>query len=222
MRGESAKIVLYCVSEAGVFRRFVGICHKTTEVKKKMDYTELTRQAAEAVDHLLASAEYRKGDIFVIGCSTSEIVGKRIGSASSEEAAKAVMDAILPKVTEAGLYLAVQGCEHINRAICTSRACMEQYRLQEVWVRPWLHAGGAFATEAYNRIPDRVMVENVDAKAALGMDIGGTLIGMHLRRVAVPVRLSMDHIGQAILLCARTRPPFIGGSRAVYSQEEVR
>ena len=81
-----------------------------------MDYTELTRQAAEAVDHLLASAEYRKGDIFVIGCSTSEIVGKRIGSASSEEAAKAVMDAILPKVTEAGLYLAVQGCEHINRA----------------------------------------------------------------------------------------------------------
>ena len=187
-----------------------------------MDYSELTRQAAEAVDHLLASADYRKGDIFIIGCSTSEIVGKRIGSASSEEAAKAVMDAILPKVTEAGLYLAVQGCEHINRAICTSRACMEQYRLQEVWVRPWLHAGGAFATEAYNRIPDRVMVENVDAKAALGMDIGGTLIGMHLRRVAVPVRLSMDHIGQAILLCARTRPPFIGGSRAVYSQEEVR
>ena len=135
-----------------------------------MDYTELTRQAAEAVDHLLASAEYRKGDIFVIGCSTSEIVGKRIGSASSEEAAKAVMDAILPKVTEAGLYLAVQGCEHINRAICTSRACMEQYRLQEVWVRPWLHAGGAFATEAYNRIHDRVMVENVDGKAALGID----------------------------------------------------
>ena len=183
-----------------------------------MDYTELTRQAAEAVDHLLASAEYRKGDIFVIGCSTSEIVGKRIGSASSEEAAKAVMDAILPKVTEAGLYLAVQGCEHINRAICTSRACMEQYRLQEVWVRPWLHAGGAFATEAYNRIPDRVMVENVDGKAALGMDIGGTLIGMHLKKVAVPVRLAQDHIGDAILLAARVRPKFIGGDRAVYDE----
>ena len=162
---------------------------------KNMDYTELTRQAAEAVDLILSSAEYRKGDIFIIGCSTSEIVGKRIGSASSEEAAKAVMDAILPKVTAAGLYLAVQGCEHINRAICTSRACMEQYHLQEVWVRPWLHAGGAFATEAYARIPDRVMVENVAGQAALGMDIGGTLIGMHLHPVVVPVHSSLRNIG---------------------------
>ena len=184
-----------------------------------MDYTELTRQAAEAVDHLLASAEYRKGDIFIIGCSTSEIVGKRIGSASSEEAAKAVMDAILPKVTEAGLYLAVQGCEHINRAICTSRACMEQYRLQEVWVRPWLHAGGAFATEAYNRIPDRVMVENVDAQAALGMDIGGTLIGMHLHPVVVPVHIEQRKIGEASFLLAKTRPKYVGGPRAQYGDD---
>ena len=183
-----------------------------------MNFSELTREAAEAVDHLLSSAEYRVGDIFVIGCSTSEIVGKRIGSASSEEAAKAVMDAVLPKITEAGLFLAVQGCEHINRALCTSRACMERYGLQEVWVRPWLHAGGAFATEAYNRIPDCVMVEDVGAKGALGMDIGGTLIGMHLKKVAVPVRLPQKHIGAAILLAARVRPKFIGGERAIYDE----
>ena len=185
-----------------------------------MDYSELTSQAAEAVDHLLASAEYRPGDIFIVGCSTSEIVGKRIGSASSEEAAKAVMDAILPKVLAAGLYLAVQGCEHINRAICTSRACMERYGLQEVWVTPWLHAGGAFATEAYNRIPDRVMVENVDAKAALGMDIGGTLIGMHLHPVVVPVHTDLRRIGEATLILAKTRPKFVGGPRAQYNHDE--
>ena len=85
-------------------------------------------------------------------------------------------------------------------------------------MRPWLHAGGAFATAAYNRIPDCVMVENVDARAALGMDIGGTLIGMHLKRVAVPVRLTIKQIGAAPIICARTRPKYIGGSRAVYQE----
>ena len=185
-----------------------------------MDYTELTRQAAEAVDHLLASAEYRAGDIFVIGCSTSEIIGKRIGSASSEEAAMAVMDAVLPKITAAGLFLAVQGCEHINRALVTSRACMERFRLQEVWVKPWLHAGGAFATEAFDRIPERVMVEDLCAQATLGMDIGGTLIGMHLHPVVVPVRTEQRKIGEATLVLAKTRPKYVGGPRAQYEQDE--
>jgi uncharacterized protein (TIGR01440 family) len=184
-----------------------------------MDYSELTRQATEAVDHLLASAQYREGDIFIVGCSTSEITGHRIGSASSQEAAKAVMDAILPRVTEAGLYLAVQGCEHINRAICTSRACMERYRLQEVWVRPWLHAGGAFATEAFSRIPDRVMVEDVAAQAALGIDIGGTLIGMHLHPVVVPVHTEQRKIGEASFILAKTRPKYVGGPRAQYHED---
>ena len=184
-----------------------------------MDYSEITRQAAEAVDRLLASAIYRPGDILVIGCSTSEINGQRIGSASSEETAKAVMDAILPKAEAAGLYLAVQGCEHINRSLCTSRACMERYGLQEVWVRPWLHAGGAFATEAYNRIPDRVMVEDVCGKAALGIDIGGTLIGMHLRPVVVPVHTDLRNIGEATLVLAKTRPKYVGGPRAQYNSD---
>lgn len=189
-------------------------------VFKSVNTSELTRQAAEAVDTLLSSADYREGDIFVVGCSTSEIVGKRIGSASNEEAAKAVMDAILPKVTAAGLYLAVQGCEHINRALCTSRACMERHGLQEVWVRPWLHAGGAFATEAYNRIPERVMVENLNGKAALGMDIGGTLIGMHLHPVVVPVHTAQRSIGEATLVLAKTRPKYVGGPRAQYNEHE--
>jgi uncharacterized protein (TIGR01440 family) len=186
-----------------------------------MNFSEITRQAATAVDILLdSSTELRKGDIFVVGCSTSEIVGKRIGSASSEDAAKAVMDGVLPKVKAAGLYLAVQGCEHINRAICTSRACMEHYHLQEVWVKPWLHAGGAFATEAFSRIPDRVMAENLNAQAALGMDIGGTLIGMHLHPVVVPVHANLRHIGEATLVLAKSRPKYVGGPRAHYLHDE--
>ena len=185
-----------------------------------MNFAEITRQAAEAVDILLASAEPKKGGIFVIGCSTSEILGLRIGSASSEDAAKAVMEGVLPKVQSAGLYLAVQGCEHINRALVTSRTCMERYRLQEVWVKPWLHAGGAFATEAYARIPDRVMVEDLCAEAALGMDIGGTLIGMHLHPVVVPVHTNLRKIGEGALILAKTRPKYVGGPRAQYAGDE--
>ena len=186
-----------------------------------MNYSEITKQAGSAVEILLNSAiGLRKGDIFVVGCSTSEIMGKRIGSASNEDAAKAVMDGVLPKVEAAGLYFAVQGCEHINRAICTSRECMERYRLQEVWVKPWLHAGGAFATEAFSHLPDRVMVENLNAQAALGMDIGGTLIGMHLHPVVVPVHTDLRHIGEATLVLAKSRPKYVGGPRAQYLHHE--
>lgn len=183
-----------------------------------MNFTEIEKQTAEAVSILLASAEPRPGEIFVIGCSTSEILGKRIGSASSEDAAKAVMEGALPQIEAAKLLLAVQGCEHINRAVCTSRVCMDRFRLQEVWVKPWLHAGGAFETEAYNRLPDRVMVESVNAQAALGMDIGGTLIGMHLRPVVVPVHTDLRRIGEATLILAKTRPKYVGGPRAQYEE----
>ena len=121
---------------------------------------------------------------------------------------------------EQGVYLAAQCCEHLNRSIVIEREAAKANGYQIVSAIPQPHAGGSWATNCWQRFNDPVLVEEV--RAAAGMDIGGTLIGMHLRRVAVPVRLSMDHIGQAILLCARTRPPFIGGSRAVYSQEEVR
>ena len=174
-----------------------------------MDYAKLTAQARQATEELLQAAHLETGDIFVVGCSSSEIMGGRIGKDSS-----------MPPLQEQGVYLAAQCCEHLNRSIVIEREAAKANGYQIVSAIPQPHAGGSWATNCWQRFNDPVLVEEV--RAAAGMDIGGTLIGMHLRRVAVPVRLSMDHIGQAILLCARTRPPFIGGSRAVYSQEEVR
>ena len=185
-----------------------------------MELSELTAQARKATEELLEAAHLETGDVFVVGCSSSEIRGGRIGHDSSMEVAAAVLAGVLPPLQEQGVYLAAQCCEHLNRAIVIERTVARANGYQIVAAIPQPHAGGSWATNCWRTFKDPVLVEEV--KAAAGMDIGGTLIGMHLRRVAVPVRLSMDHIGQAILLCARTRPPFIGGSRAVYSQEEVR
>ena len=185
-----------------------------------MDYTQLTAQARQATEELLEAAHLETGDIFVVGCSSSEIMGGHIGHDSSMEAAAAVLAGVQPPLQEQGVYLAAQCCEHLNRAIVLEREAAKAYGCQIVAAIPQPHAGDSWATSCWRAFKDPVLVEEV--RAAAGMDIGGTLIGMHLRRVAVPVRLSLDHIGQAILLCARTRPPFIGGARAVYSQEEVR
>ena len=185
-----------------------------------MDYTQLTAQARQATEELLEAAHLETGDIFVVGCSSSEIMGGHIGHDSSMEAAAAVLAGVLPPLQEQGVYLAAQCCEHLNRAIVLEREAAKAYGCQIVAAIPQPHAGGSWATSCWRAFKDPVLVEEV--RAAAGMDIGGTLIGMHLRRVAVPVRLSLDHIGQAILLCARTRPPFSGGARAVDSQEEVR
>lgn len=185
-----------------------------------IELSELTAQARRATEELLKAAHLETGDIFVVGCSSSEIRGGRIGHDSSMEVAAAVLAGVLPPLQEQGVYLAAQCCEHLNRSIVIEREVAKQYGCQIVAAIPQPHAGGSWATNCWRTFKDPVLVEEV--KAAAGMDIGGTLIGMHLRRVAVPVRLSMDHIGEAILLCARTRPPFIGGSRAVYSDTEVR
>ena len=185
-----------------------------------IELSELTAQARRATEELLEAAHLETGDIFVVGCSSSEIRGGRIGHDSSMEVAAAVLAGVLPPLQEQGVYLAAQCCEHLNRSIVIEREVAKQYCCQIVAAIPQPHAGGSWATNCWRTFKDPVLVEEV--KAAAGMDIGGTLIGMHLRRVAVPVRLSMDHIGEAILLCARTRPPFIGGSRAVYSDTEVR
>lgn len=185
-----------------------------------MELSELTAQARRATEELLKAAPLEKGDIFVVGCSSSEITGGRIGHHSSMEAAAAVLAGVLPPLQERGIYLAAQCCEHLNRAIVLEREAARAYGYQIVAAVPQPHAGGSWATNCWRTFRDPVLVEEI--RAAAGMDIGGTLIGMHLRRVAVPVRLSLDHIGQAILLCARTRPPFIGGARAVYSEEETR
>ena len=185
-----------------------------------MELSELTAQARKATEELLEAAHLETGDVFVVGCSSGEIRGGRIGHDSSMEVAAAVLAGVLPPLQEQGVYLAAQCCEHLNRAIVLEREVAKAYGYQIVSAIPQPHAGGSWATNCWRAFNDPVLVEEI--QAAAGMDIGGTLIGMHLRRVAVPVRLSIDHIGQAILLCARTRPPFIGGSRAVYSQEEVR
>ena len=175
---------------------------------------QIEAQARAAATELLDIAGLKAGDIFVVGCSSSEVLGGRIGKASSEAAAEAVFDGIYPVLRERGVYLAAQCCEHLNRALIIKGDCAERYGLEPVCVVPQPKAGGSFAAQAWRSFRRPAAVERVRAHA--GLDIGGTLIGMHLREVAVPVRLSLDRIGAALLLCARTRPRYIGGSRAAY------
>ena len=177
-------------------------------------YEEIEIQARAVVTELLEQANLKPGALLVIGCSSSEMVGQRIGKGSSMEAAQAAFRGIYPVLQERGIHLSVQCCEHLNRALILERAVAERKGYEIVNVMPQPHAGGSFAVTAWNTFEDPVAVETIQADA--GMDIGGTLIGMHLRRVAVPVRTSLNHIGEAIVLCARTRPKYIGGPRAVY------
>jgi len=175
---------------------------------------DLTSDTADALRGLLAVAGLRPHDIVVVGCSTSEVAGHRIGSASSAEIAEAIMDGLLPIIRESQLYLAVQCCEHLNRALVVERECADRYGLELVTVIPHLKAGGALSAAAMKEYSHPVVVESISAHA--GMDIGDTFIGMHLRRVAVPVRLDITRIGDAHLTMARTRPKLIGGERALY------
>ena len=177
-------------------------------------YEEIKRSAETAVSELIEIAGLKSGDIFVVGCSSSEIVGNTIGRGSTFEAAKAVLDAIYPLLKDRGIYLAAQCCEHLNRALIVERECAEKYGYEIVSVKPQPKAGGSFATAAYDAFEVPVALEHIKAHA--GIDIGGTLIGMHLKDVAVPVRLSVSRIGEAVLLCARTRPKYVGGIRAIY------
>ena len=177
-------------------------------------YEELTNQAREVITELLEASGLKAGQLLVVGCSSSEIVGAHIGEGSSLDAAKAVFAGIYPVLQERGIALAAQCCEHLNRALIMEREVAEKRGYEIVNVVPQIHAGGSFATTAYGAFQDPVAVEEIQADA--GLDIGGTLIGMHLKRVAVPVRLSRTQIGQALILCARTRPKYIGGGRAHY------
>ncbi len=179
-----------------------------------MNQQTLYEQAKQAAVELLAAAKLKQGDLLVVGCSSSEISGSRIGSDSRPETAEAVFSEIYEVVKEKGVYLAAQCCEHLNRSLVVEEAYAEAHDLEIVNAVPQPKAGGSFATAAYKGFVQPVLVEEVRADA--GLDIGGTLIGMHLKRVAVPVRLSLEHIGEAILLAARTRPKYVGGARAVY------
>ena len=183
-----------------------------------MELSELTAQARKATEELLEAAHLETGDVFVVGCSSSEIRGGRIGHDSSMEVAAAVLAGVLPPLQEQGVYLAAQCCEHLNRSIVIEREAAKKYGYQIVAAVPQPHAGGSWATTCWKQFKDPIAVEEIRAHA--GIDIGGTLIGMHLRRVAVPVRLSLSKIGEANILCARTRPKLIGGERAKYTEED--
>jgi len=175
-------------------------------------------QATVALQELLDAARLLPGHLVVIGCSTSEVAGQRIGSDSNLTIAQALYATWQPLLAARGLFLAAQCCEHLNRALILEQEAAERYGLEPVNVIPFPKAGGSFATAAYAGCAHPVAVEAVRAHA--GLDVGQTLIGMHLRPVAVPVRVSVDHIGQARITCARTRPKYIGGERAHYALEE--
>ena len=184
-----------------------------------MDVNTITQQVASGLNDLQAGAGLQPGQLFVVGCSTSEIAGHCIGTQSNEEIARAVMDAVYPFVLKNGLYLAVQCCEHLNRALVVEHEAMERYAFEQVLVRPWLHAGGAFALQAMERMQAPVLVESVCARAAAGIDIGGTFIGMHLKAVVVPIHSEHKRVGEAVLTMARTRPKYVGGPRAQYDEQ---
>ena len=174
----------------------------------------IAKQGAQAFEELISAAGLTEGQILVVGCSSSEMVGAAIGKGSSFEAATELFEAVYPILQKRRIYLAAQCCEHLNRALIVEKKCAEAYGLEPVCVVPYPKAGGSFATAAWRHFEEPVAVEHIRAHA--GIDIGGVLVGMHLREVAVPLRLSVSKIGEANILCARTRPKLIGGERAKY------
>jgi len=197
-----------------------GNTEKEESVMMAFDAEALTRQAAQAAEEVLAAAKLQPGDLFVVGCSSSEVLGSRIGTATNVDAAKALFEGIYPVLQKSRIALATQCCEHLNRALVVEREVMKQYRLEQVNAIPQPnHAGGAFATVTYENLKDPVLVESLNQEASAGMDIGATLIGMHIHPVVVPLRISMDHIGEAFLICARRRPKYVGGQRAIYDPD---
>jgi uncharacterized protein (TIGR01440 family) len=173
------------------------------------------QQTKAVIEELAQKANLKPGNIIVVGCSTSEVLGSKIGTNSNPDTAKEIFDALHDYVKANGLYLAVQCCEHLNRAIIVERAAVPCAEAANVVPQP--KAGGSLATQAYAGFSDPVALEEIKADA--GIDIGLTLIGMHLKKVAVPVRLENNRIGEALIVAARTRPKFIGGVRAVYNEE---
>ena len=172
-------------------------------------------QTTAVIKELCDKAGLKRGDIVVVGCSTSEVLGAKIGTNSNPDTAKEIFDALYNFLKERGIYLAIQCCEHLNRAIIVEHAAVPNAEIVNVVPQP--KAGGSLATQAYRGFEEPVAVEEIKADA--GIDIGFTLIGMHLKKVAVPVRLENNRIGEAMIVAARTRPKFIGGARAVYDEK---
>ena len=184
------------------------------DVENKNLLAQVKEESANAARQLAEAARLHKGQIVVVGCSTSEVVGHNVGSWSTPEVANAIFEGLNSVFAPMGVYIAAQCCEHLNRALIVEHEAGPNGEIVNVMPQP--KAGSSFATAAYHSFRHPVALEEIRADA--GLDIGGTLIGMHLKKVAVPVRLQQNHIGQAILLAARVRPKFIGGERAIYDE----
>ena len=189
-----------------------------TDIAKSVDVNldVIYDQTAAAAEELIETAKMKEGQILVVGCSSSEIAAHAIGCYSSREVGQAVFNALYSVTRKHGLFLAAQCCEHLNRALIIEEEAAVRYGLEMVNVKPQLKAGGSFSTAAWNGFSAPCAVERIQAHA--GIDIGDTLIGMHLRPVAVPVRTKVKEIGSAHVVCARTRLKYIGGERAVYQK----
>ena len=174
----------------------------------------IKQEVTDAICELIEISKLKKGSILVVGCSTSEVVGSKIGTNSSIETASEIFDALVEATQSKGVFLAVQCCEHLNRAIVVQKDAVPFAEIVNAIPQP--KAGGSLATIAYQKLKNAIVVESIKADA--GIDIGETLIGMHLKPVAVPVRLKVKKIGNANIISARTRPKFVGGARAVYDQ----
>ena len=181
------------------------------DVENKNLLAQVKEESANAARQLAEAARLHKGQIVVVGCSTSEVVGHNVGSWSTPEVANAIFEGLNSVFAPMGVYIAAQCCEHLNRALIVEHEAVPNGEIVNVMPQP--KAGSSFA---YHSFRHPVALEEIRADA--GLDIGGTLIGMHLKKVAVPVRLQQNHIGQAILLAARVRPKFIGGERAIYDE----
>ncbi|MDT2736588.1 TIGR01440 family protein [Enterococcus pseudoavium] len=179
-----------------------------------MKKEKLQEQLTTIVTDVLTAADLKAGDVFVLGCTTSEIVGGTIGKNSSQEVGQWVIESLKAILDPKQIYLAVQGCEHINRAVVVERALAEKKDWEIVSVKPALHAGGSCSVAAFEQFSDPVEVEHIVAQA--GVDIGDTAIGMHVKYVQVPVRPSIKELGGAHVTALRSRPKYIGGPRATY------
>ena len=184
------------------------------DVENKDLLTQVREESANAARQLVEAAKLHKGQIVVVGCSTSEVVGHNVGSWSTPEVANAIFEGLSSVFAPMGVYIAAQCCEHLNRALIVEHEAVPNGEIVNVMPPP--KAGSSFATAAYHSFRHPVALEEIRADA--GLDIGATLIGMHLKKVAVPIRLQQNHIGQAIVLAARIRPKFIGGERAIYDE----
>ena len=185
-----------------------------------MDLQVIEQESRLAAIEICGASRIKKGEIFVVGCSSSEVLGDRIGTSTNVDVAEAIYNGIAPVLADRGIYLAGQCCEHLNRALVVEEEVLERYGFEQVNAIPQPnHAGGAFATVCYQRMEKPVLTESIRMQATAGIDIGGTMIGMHIHPTVVPLRISLRKIGEAAIICARRRPRYIGGSRAVYDEK---